>query len=119
MIKRSNEQSEIKSITEEFKESGSKHVFSKHEHDLFDEDRDVAEKVIRIKRVSASNKDEKWKIFEDNKVVFVIDGDKLSNKEKSFLRSVDGFNFLILKYKSGIKSFNFLKSEIKQKLSGD
>lgn len=116
MIKRSNDHS-VTSITEEFKESGSKRTFSKYEHDLYNEENDVAEKVIRVKRITMPNKDEKWKIFEDNKVIFIIEGAKLNNKEKIFLRSVEGFNFLISKFKLGIKSFNFLKTEIKQKLS--
>lgn len=116
MIKRSNDHS-VTSITEEFKESGSKRTFSKYEHDLYNEESDVAEKVIRVKRITMPNKDEKWKIFEDNKVIFIIEGAKLNNKEKIFLRSIEGFNFLISKFKLGIKSFNFLKTEIKQKLS--
>lgn len=116
MIKRSNDQS-VRSITEEFKESGSKHTLSKYEHDLYNEDSDIVEKVIRVKKIIMPNKDEQWKIFEDNKVIFVVDGAKLTNKEKTFLSSVEGFNFLISKFKSGIKSFNFLKIEIKQKLS--
>lgn len=116
MIKRSNDHS-VTSITEEFKESGSKRTFSKYEHDLYNEESDVAEKVIRVKRITMPNKDEKWKIFEDNKVIFIIEGTRLNNKEKIFLRSIEGFNFLISKFKLGIKSFNFLKTEIKQKLS--
>jgi hypothetical protein len=62
------------------------------------------------------NKGEKWKIFEDNKVMFVVEGTKLTNKEKEFLRTIDGVNFLITQYKQGIKSFNSLKNEIKKKL---
>ena len=57
-----------------------------------------------------------WKIFEDNKVMFIVEGAKLTNKEKDFLRTVDGVNFLIAQYKQGIKSFNSLKNEIKKKL---
>lgn len=116
MIRRSSDQS-VSSITEEFKEVGSKRTLSKYEHDLYNEESDIVEKVIRIKKIIMPNKDEQWKIFEDNKVIFVVDGTKLTNKERIFLSSVEGFNFLISKFKSGIKSFNFLKIEIKQKLS--
>ncbi len=100
---------------EEFKDQ-SKFNLSKFEFDLYHEEDDVAEKVIRIKRVSLPNKGEKWKIFEDNKVVFVVEGAKLTNKEKDFLRSVEGMNFLIAQFKKGIKSFNSLKKEIKKNL---
>ena len=94
----------------------NKYNLSKFEYDLYHEEDDKAEKVIRIKRVSMPNKGEKWKIFEDNKVMFIVEGTKLNNKEKDFLRTVDGVSFLIAQYKLGIKSFNSLKNEIKKKL---
>ena len=101
---------------EEYKDQNLKYNLSKFEFDLYHEEDDVAEKVIRVKRVSMPNKGEKWKIFEDNKVMFVVEGAKLTNKEKDFLRTVDGVNFLISQFKQGIKSFNALKNEIKKKL---
>lgn len=103
-------------VTEEIKENNSRYNLSKFEFDLYHEEDDKAEKVIRVKRVSMPNKGEKWKIFEDNKVMFVVEGAKLTNKEKDFLRTVDGVNFLLAQYKAGIKSFNSLKNEIKKKL---
>lgn len=101
---------------EESKDGNLKYNLSKFEYDLYHEEDDKAEKVIRVKRVSMPNKGEKWKIFEDNKVMFTVEGTKLTNKEKDFLRSVDGVNFLITQYKQGIKSFNSLKKEIKKNL---
>jgi hypothetical protein len=103
-------------ITEELKDHNQKHNLSKIELDLYHEEDDKTEKVIRVKRISMPNKSEKWKISEDNKVMFIVEGEKLSNKEKDFLRTPDGFNFLINQYKVGIKSFNALKNEIKKKL---
>lgn len=102
--------------SEESKDSNTKYSLSKFEYDLYHEEDDKSEKVIRVKRVSMPNKGEKWKIFEDNKVMFIVEGTKLNNKEKDFLRTVDGVNFLIAQYKAGIKSFNSLKNEIKKKL---
>lgn len=102
--------------SEESKDSNMKYNLSKFEYDLYHEEDDKSEKVIRVKRVSMPNKGEKWKIFEDNKVMFIVEGTKLNNKEKDFLRTVDGVNFLIAQYKAGIKSFNSLKNEIKKKL---
>jgi hypothetical protein len=103
-------------VTEEFKEHNSKYNLSKIEGELYHEEYNVVEKIIRVKNVSMPNKSEKWKIFEDNKVMFTVEGIKLSSKEKDFLRTIDGFNFLIAQYKLGIKSFNALKNEIKKKL---
>lgn len=103
--------------TEENKDQNLRYNLSKFEYDLYHEEDDVAEKVIRVKRVSLPNKGEKWKITEDNKVVFVLEGSKLTNKEKEFLRSVDGVNFLISQAKQGIKSLNALRTELKKKIT--
>src|SRR6266481_2954927 len=92
-------------ITEEVKDQNTKYNLSKFDYDLYHEEDDIAEKIIRVKRVSLPNKCERWKIFEDNHVVFTIEGTKLSKKEKEFLRTPDGFNFLISQYKVKIKSF--------------
>lgn len=116
MSKTSGEQSKS-APSEDFKDTNVKYVLSKFEHDLYKEEDDVAEKVIRVKRFSLPNKGEKWKIFEDAKAVFIIEGTKLTNKEKDFLRTAEGLTFLITKYKDGIKSFNALKAEIKKTLT--
>lgn len=101
---------------EEFKDSNIKYVLSKFEFDLYHEEDNKPEPVIRVKRISVG-KTEKWKIFADTKVIFILEGIKLGNKEKEFLRTPDGFNFLIKQYKSGIKSFNAVKNEIKKVLT--
>lgn len=103
-------------VTEELKDHNQRHSLSKIEMDLYHEEYDVTEKVIRVKRFAMPNKGEKWKIFEDSKVMFVLEGTKLNNKEKDFLRSPEGFNFLIGQYKTGIKSFNSLRAELKKNL---
>lgn len=113
---KTTEPTSITPVTEEFKDQNQKYNLSKFEFDLYHEEDDKVEKVIRVKRVSMPNKGEKWKIFEDNKVMFVLEGTKLTNKEKEFLHTVDGVNFLIAQYKAGIKSFNSLKNELKKKL---
>lgn len=101
---------------EEFKEQNSKYNLSRFEYDLYHEEDDKSEKTIRVKRFALPNKGEKWKIMEDNKVMFVVEGAKLTKKERDFLCTVDGVNFLIAQYKQGIGSFNSLKKEIKKKL---
>lgn len=103
-------------ITDEFKEQNLKYNLSKFEYDLYHEEDDISEKVIRVKRFSMPNKGEKWKVFEDAKPMFIVEGTKLTNKEKEFLRTIDGVNFLISLYKNGIKSFNHFRTELKKKL---
>ena len=102
---------------EEIKELGQKHPLSRFEGDLYREEDDITLPVIRVKRISTSNNIEKWKIMSDSKVICVIEGSKLSKKECEFLRGVDGTNWLLSRAKSGIKSFNNLKRELKVRLS--
>jgi hypothetical protein len=105
------------SITEEMRENSTKYSLNRVDCDLHREENDVIEKVIRVKRITAPNKTEKWKIFEDTKVVYVLEGTKLNSKEREYLKTVDGFNFLLSQYKSGITSFNNLRNELKKKIS--
>lgn len=96
----------------EFRDS-SKHSLSKFEHDLYKEEDDTVNKVIRVKRISLPNKGENWKVFEDNKVVEVIEGTRLSGREREFLRTIQGINFILRHFKGGWKSFNHFKKELK------
>ena len=76
-----------------FEDSGQslKSITSKFEYDLYHDDDHVKHKIIRVKRFSLPNDGERWKLMEDNKVLLIIEGIKLSIKEKEFLRTVDGF----------------------------
>lgn len=104
----------------ETKEHGNvKYVLSKFEYDLYHEEDDIANKVVRVKRFTLPNKGVKWKVFEDSKAVFVIEGNKLSKKEREFLHTIDGINFVINQHKNGIKSLNALKKEIKKTLTSN
>ena len=116
MSKANNDNINITSITDEIKDQNNKFNLNKFELNLFYDEKNVPEKVLRVKRTNLPNKGEKWKIFEDNKVVFTLEGSKLTNKEKDYLRTVEGFNFLLSQYKEGIRSFNALKQEIKKKI---
>lgn len=100
----------------ETQEGVNKNTFGKYDYDLFNEEEDVVEKVVRVKRVSLPNKGERWKILENNKTVFIVEGAKISKKEKEYLRSVDGFNFLLNQAKSGIKSLNKLRIELRKNI---
>jgi hypothetical protein len=104
------------SITEEVKDQTSRYNLSKFEYDLYHEEDDITLPIIRIKRISMPNKGERWKIYQDDKVVFTVEGSKLLNKEKDYLKTADGFNFLIAQQKQGIKSLNALRTELKKKI---
>ena len=116
-MNKNNDTSDSTSITDELKSNNNKYNLSKFEFDLYDEESNKPHKVVRVKRFSVPNKGEKWKIFEDNKVMFIVEGSKLTNKEKAFLRTVEGIGFLLSSYKKGIKSFNSLKNELKNNIS--
>lgn len=106
--------SSITPATEEFKDQNFKHNLSKFEYDLYHEEDDIAEKVIRVKRVSMPNKGEKWKFFHDTKVVFTVEGPKLSKKEREYLQTVSGFNFMLNQAKQGVDSLLKFKRELKK-----
>lgn len=99
---------------EETKDTSFKSL-SKIDHELYKEEDDVALPLIRVKRVILPNKGSRWKIFNDNKVVFIIEGSKLLNKEQEYLQSIEGFNFILTQAKAGIKSFHSFHQELKKK----
>lgn len=112
-----NEPTGITPVTEEFKDQNQKYNLSKFEFDLYHEEDDVAEKVIRVKRVSMPNKGEKWKIINDNKVIFTVESTKISKKEREYLQTVEGFNFMLSQAKQGIKSLNSFRNELKKNIN--
>ena len=101
---------------EDFKDS-NKYNLSKFEYDLYHEEDDVSEKVVRVKRVSMPNKGEKWKVMQDNKVTFTVESNKISKKEREYLQTIDGFNFILARAKTGIKSLNSFRTELKKAIA--
>ena len=101
-------------ITDEIKQQNFKYSLSKFERDLYYDEDNVVNKIIRVRRFTYPNNGEKWKIFEDNKIRFIVDGEKLTIREKEFLRSVEGINFLIARYKEGLEYITHLKNKIRE-----
>ncbi len=95
---------------------GSKYPLSKADFELYDEAKAIPAPVFRVKRMSSAAKGERWRFIRDEELQFVLEGSKLSKKECIFLRTVDGINFLVAEFKVGFKSFNELKSRLKQKV---
>ena len=110
--------SNYSNVQDDFKDSSStfnKQNHSKFEYDLFDEEKAAQiEDVITVKRISLPNNGVNWKIMKNNKLVFLVEGAKLSKKERGYLSGVDGFKFLMAQQKEGIKSLNSLRTELKK-----
>ena len=69
---------------------------SKHEHELFNDDDNIKFPLINIKRINLPKKKiEDWQILVDGKVMLVLKGTRFSNKEKEYLRTLDGIKFVI------------------------
>lgn len=93
--------------------TGNKSILSKSDYDLFFDEKNIVERIIRIKRSDTKIKGERWKIFADEEVVFVLDGTKISKKDREYLRTPEGFSFLIGQFKNGLKSVDGLKKALK------
>lgn len=115
--KNTEQQTHVSSGGEEVKDQNFKHNYSKFEHDLYHEEEDIALPVIRVKKINLPNKGEKWKVMSDNKLVFLIESNKISKKEKQFLQTIEGFNFILNQAKIGIKSLNNFRIELKKILT--
>jgi hypothetical protein len=95
-------------------EYANKYSLSKLDHDLYHEEQDIANPVYRVKKVSMPNKGCKWKITLNEKVLFVIEGIKLSQSEKNYLETPAGFSFMLAQAKAGIKSLTNFRIEMKK-----
>lgn len=113
---KSNESYYFTNDPSDYSGQNSKHIVNKFDHDLYNEESNIVNTLVRVKRIG-SGATEKWKIMVDNKLAFTLEGSKVSKKEKEFLRTLDGINFLIAQAKQGIKSFNKLRVAIKEKLN--
>ncbi len=89
---------------------------SKQDFELFDEDKNIPANIIRVKHSGSVDRNEKWRIFSNEMLIFTIDGKKISKKERKFLRGLDGINYLILEAKQGFKSFHDLRTKLKKHL---
>lgn len=86
----------------------------KIDSELFKKEDNIAERVIRVKRFKKTAEGEVWKIFEDDKNILSLIANKFTNKEKDFLRTPEGFNYIINGYKQGWRSLNKFKKNIKK-----
>ena len=101
-------------LEQEVKDSSSL-VKSKFDYELFNEEfAAIVHPCAQVKRVGLPNKGEKWKFFENSKQFFVLEGTKLTKKEREFLRTVEGIQLLLKCGKHGVKNFTQIHKIIKQ-----
>jgi len=115
-IKTTAKVDELPQDMEDFKDQNFRYNLSKFDYDLYHEEDDVSAPIIRVKRFTMPNDGERWKIFENGTEKFLIEGYKLNKKQRNFLRSADGMNFMIGLFKNGIRSFNYFKIQLRNKL---
>jgi hypothetical protein len=102
---------------EDFKEQGQKLNTSRFDHELYKEEDHIVLPMIRIKHIALPHQGSRWKVFEDNKIVCIIEGKNLNKKEREFLKTVSGANWLLGQAKAGIASFTALRAQLKKQLS--
>lgn len=114
-----NEEQDLKEEKKESPQDEDDKVFHDHvksvfgDSDLFKDNSYVPNKLVQVKRVNSNKIGENWDIMENGKSVLRLKGDKFTNKEKAFLRTIDGVKFVMEGYKNGWKSLNKFKQEIK------
>ncbi len=88
--------------------------FSRYEDPLWDEDEgEDRKKLYRVKlSLPRGSEKHKWKVYEDNSVVFVIDGRYLNKHQISYLLSPEGMNFILSSYKAGADNMNKFKKRL-------
>lgn len=84
------------------------------DNELFNEEAYIPAPVIRAKRVGKKKED--WQVFEDQKLCLTIKGEKLTIKEKNYLRTVEGMQHLVNLYKSGVVNITQIKINLKKVL---
>lgn len=100
-------------LTDQYKLTTSKTTFSKFEYDLYHDEDNVALPVVSIKRQALPNDEVRWRVYKDKNLFMTIEGNKLSKKERAFLGTIDGMNFLFSQFKAGVVNFQKLKSNLK------
>ena len=83
--------------------------------ELFKVEDYIPHKVIRVKRVTKAKGTEDWNILEDSDVSLVLTGSRFNNKEKDFLRTPEGFKYIVDGFKKGWRSINKFKQNLTTK----
>ena len=85
-------------------------------NELFDDEAAAKKhKLINIRRISLPRNGENWEILEDGRKVLILRGVKLTKREKSALRTVEGIKLVIKEYKAGTRSITKIKTVLRNK----
>lgn len=89
---------------------------TKADNEFFREDLYKPNSIVRIKRKFSKKNGEEWQIIQDGDLVLTLKESRFTIAERSFLHTVEGMQFLMQSFKSGICSVAKLKEAIKQKI---
>lgn len=98
---------------DEEKEYTSNTLLNNSKNELYDEDAHIPHPLIRVSRVSLPNNGENWEISEDDRVMLTLKGLRLTQKQRSFLRTPSGISWLMSEYKLGTRTVVALKEKMK------
>lgn len=99
------------SITDEVKYNNTKYTLSKYEYDLYNEESDIKNTLVQVKR----DKDI-IKVLCDGKQAFIIDLTKLSDEEVNLCNTVGGMKYIISSFKEGNTTLSKMRKSFRQKL---
>ena len=81
------------------------------DHELFRPENHIPHKVVRVKRVTSKGAED-WRIIEDGDTTLTLKGVRFNNKEKEFLRTPEGFRYVMDGYKKGWRSVSKFKQNL-------
>lgn len=86
------------------------------DNELYDDESYIVHPLLTVRRVALPQQGEDWEVLEDDKVVLVIKGVKLTKKQKAFLRTAEGLMTLINEYKIGNRSMYKIQKQLNSKI---
>jgi hypothetical protein len=108
-----NGYSEEGGLKEEENMQGTSKLSLRVDNELYDDESHIVHRLIGAKLIPLPNGGENWEISDNDEVVLVVPGVRLTKREKSVLKTVDGLNILMFEYKSGNKSVAKIKEKLR------
>ena len=110
-----NEKNDLNYLEEEkeMTATSSSKLSLRVDNELFDEESHVVHRLIGAKLISLPNGGENWEITDNDEVVLVVPGVRLTKREKNVLKTIQGLNILMHEYKSGNKSIAKIKAKLR------
>jgi hypothetical protein len=94
---------------------GEKNLFGNSlriDNELFKDEDNIVYPLIQVKKINKSKNGESWQILQDKKVVLVLKAEDFDEKELEFLKTYEGFLYLINGYKNGYRELSEFKDGI-------